>query len=76
MVPQPTDGTPGLTYYLTLLRDDLQLRLGECVYLAPLDKSAPVVGKIFPRLPYTAATNADKKTLNLFCIERLWKDAE
>ncbi|XP_013779563.1 uncharacterized protein LOC106464006 [Limulus polyphemus] len=33
MTPQPRDAKPGCTYYLTLLKDDIQVKQADCVYL-------------------------------------------
>ena len=74
MVPQPSNGLPGQKYFLTLLRDDLQIRLGECVYLTPIDKSIQCLGKVRIRQRYKDLVQVDKKELDIFSVERLWKD--
>ena len=34
MIPQPSDALPNYVYFMTLVReDDLQFRIGECVYV-------------------------------------------
>lgn len=34
MIPQPSDALPNYAYFMTLVReDDLQFRIGECVYV-------------------------------------------
>ena len=73
MVPQPTDGFPGCTYYLTLLRGDLQIRMGECVYLLhdtePQGTHTDQVQQMARKL---VEDNPEK--LDIYRVERLWKN--
>ncbi|XP_046358620.1 histone-lysine N-methyltransferase ASH1L-like [Haliotis rufescens] len=71
LVPQPPDATPGCMYYMTLMKDDMQIAIGECVYLnrdykrgegAPVRSSSRLLSNISP----------DK--LEIFRIEQLWID--
>nr|CAD7255866.1 unnamed protein product [Timema shepardi] len=75
MEPQPHYATPGLTYYITLLRGELQLRQGDTVYVLRdmVEESAP---KSSPPVKHTYKTVKDIKysDLDIFRIERLWKD--
>ncbi|XP_063215904.1 uncharacterized protein LOC134527289 isoform X2 [Bacillus rossius redtenbacheri] len=75
MEPQPHYATPGLTYYITLLRGDLQLRQGDTVYVLRdmVEESAP---KSSPPVKHTYKTVKNIKycDLDIFRIERLWKD--
>jgi len=72
MIPQPTDAMPGCTYYMTLMGGDLQIRIGECVYLMR-DESAlhNETNKLScPQLQNR--TSSDK--MYIFRVERLWKE--
>ncbi|XP_047120741.1 histone-lysine N-methyltransferase ash1 [Schistocerca piceifrons] len=75
MSPQPPYATPGLTYYITLLRGTLQLRQGDTVYVLRdmIEENAP---KTSPPTKHTYKTVKDVKysDLDIFRIERLWKD--
>ena len=92
MKPQPEDAMPGCEYYMTLMRGDLQLHLAEFVYLAkdprllkkhtPSSSSAtttpPMVRPVYKDVPKPAAMSSKKKrmSLDIFQIERLWKNKE
>ncbi|ESO96362.1 hypothetical protein LOTGIDRAFT_143999 [Lottia gigantea] len=72
LVPQPTDGDSENDYYMTLLRDDLQVAIGECVYiLRDYKRNSDGTPDIRPLSDYTNIT-PDK--LDIFRIERLWKN--
>ncbi|XP_066993147.2 histone-lysine N-methyltransferase ash1 [Anabrus simplex] len=75
MSPQPPYATPGLTYYITLLRGSLQLRQGDTVYVLRdmIEENAP---KTSPPTKHTYKTIKDFKytDFDIFRIERLWKD--
>ncbi|XP_074650466.1 uncharacterized protein LOC141905496 isoform X2 [Tubulanus polymorphus] len=70
--PQPDDATPGHVYYMSLLRDELQLRIGDTVYLMR-DGPRNIDGNAV-RTSYRAALNTSPDKLDVFRIERLWKD--
>ena len=70
MVPQPTDGLPGCTYYMTLMRGDLQIRIDECVYLERDDNEAGETNKLTCRQLQTPTDDR----MYIFRVERLWKD--
>lgn len=75
MIPQPEDGLPGYTYYMTLMRDDLQVRLGECVYLVGEEYCKALTSDGTPiRCSYTELTSVSREKLDIFHVERLWKD--
>ncbi|GLG95421.1 Histone-lysine N-methyltransferase ash1 [Gryllus bimaculatus] len=75
MSPQPHYATPGLTYFITLLRGELQLRQGDTVYVLRdmIEENAP---KTSPPTKHTYKTIKDYKytDFDIFRIERLWKD--
>ncbi|XP_023718384.1 histone-lysine N-methyltransferase ash1 isoform X3 [Cryptotermes secundus] len=75
MDPQPHYATPGLINYITLLRGDLQLRQGDTVYVLRdmVEENAP---KTSPPTKHTYKTikNFSYADLDIFRIERLWKD--
>ncbi|XP_063433141.1 uncharacterized protein LOC134715130 isoform X2 [Mytilus trossulus] len=72
--PQPEDGTPGWTYYMTLMRDELQVRVGDCVYVlrdVPMSKDISVDSM---KTSYKLVQEIGHDKLEIFRIERLWKD--
>ncbi|XP_069704596.1 uncharacterized protein ash1 isoform X2 [Periplaneta americana] len=75
MDPQPHYATPGLINYITLLRGDLQLRQGDTVYVLRdmIEENAP---KTSPPTKHTYKTikNFSYSDLDIFRVERLWKD--
>ncbi|XP_037079667.1 histone-lysine N-methyltransferase ASH1L-like [Pollicipes pollicipes] len=70
--PQPEDAEPGLVYYLSLVRDDLQVRQGDCVYIMQgnMVKAAQEAGMV----PYKYITRLVPEDLLIFRVEKLWKD--
>uniref|UniRef100_T1IMB6 Ubiquitin-activating enzyme E1 C-terminal domain-containing protein n=1 Tax=Strigamia maritima TaxID=126957 RepID=T1IMB6_STRMM len=73
MIPQPHNLKSGCVNYITLLRGDLQIKQGDCVYLAQ-DHNAQI-----PNNPSTASLSEQtqppyEKMFDIFRIERLWKD--
>ena len=66
MVPQPAERIPGCTYYMTLQRGELQVRHGDCIYIHR--DSLPM------KTPYNDLTHLPTEKLDIFRIERLWKD--
>jgi hypothetical protein len=62
---------PEQTQYMTLFRDELLIRLGDCVYITQ-QKS---VGEEAPsRSSYQAVEDVDPTQLDIFRVERLWVD--
>ena len=74
LVPQPDDGEPDCTYYMTLMRDDLQIAVGECVYIMrdykQSAKGVPV------RTSYRLMSTTNPEKLDIFRIEELWMNKE
>ncbi|XP_043245786.1 histone-lysine N-methyltransferase ash1-like [Amphibalanus amphitrite] len=70
--PQPEDAEPGLTYYLSLMRDQLQVRQGDCVYIMQGDmvRAAQEAGQV----PYKFVKRLVPDELLIFRVEKLWKD--
>ena len=66
MVPQPVERIPGCTYYMTLLRGELQVRHDDCIYINR--DSLPM------KTSYTELAHLPTEKLDIFRIERLWKD--
>lgn len=64
LLPQPTDALLHCRYYMTLLRDDqLQVRVGDCVYVTREGSEAR----------QTLTPTTDRDSLDIFRVERLWK---
>ncbi|KAJ8304065.1 hypothetical protein KUTeg_017648 [Tegillarca granosa] len=73
--PQPDDATTGWTYYMTLMRDDLQIRVGDCVYvLREQDSKWRGMEIDSVRSSHRLVSNIGAENLVIFRIERLWKD--
>ncbi|KAK6643918.1 hypothetical protein RUM43_000183 [Polyplax serrata] len=75
--PQPEYAAEGTTHYISLLRGDLQLRLGDAVYVLRdmIEEDAP---KTSPptKVTYKTIKNVNYADLDIFRIERLWIDKE
>ncbi|XP_060607678.1 uncharacterized protein LOC132759835 [Ruditapes philippinarum] len=56
----------GNRYYMTLMRDDMQIRLGSCVYVMKENQSR--------RYSYKKSGGLNKERMDIFRIERLWKN--
>ena len=71
-IPQPDDALPGCTYYITLMRDDLQIRIGDFVYVhrATLSKQETNDHAV----PYTQLKHIPVDQLDIYQVERLWKN--
>ncbi|WAR00391.1 ASH1L-like protein [Mya arenaria] len=59
----PDDGN---RYFMTLMRDDMQIRLGSCVYVMKENQSK--------RYSYKKSGGLNKDKMDIFRIERLWKN--
>jgi len=59
----PDDGN---RYFMTLMRDDMQIRLGSCVYVMKENHSR--------RYSYKKSHGLNKEKMDIFRIERLWKN--
>ncbi|XP_066274110.1 histone-lysine N-methyltransferase ASH1L-like isoform X3 [Branchiostoma lanceolatum] len=74
MVPQPPYANRGCTYYLTLLRDDLLIRQGDCVYLMRDQSQRRSVDGKSVRTSYRLLSNISPDKLDVFRVEKLWKN--
>ncbi|XP_062595133.1 histone-lysine N-methyltransferase ASH1L-like isoform X1 [Saccostrea cucullata] len=73
--PQPDDATDGWTYYMTLMRDDIQIRVGDCVYvLREVPKPEDRIPIDSVKTSYRVISEIGQDKLDIFRIERLWKD--
>lgn len=62
----------GFRYYMTLMRGDLQLRQGDTVYVL---RDIPIPGTD-KKHTYETIGKIDYSELDIFRIERLWKDKD
>ncbi|XP_021377179.1 uncharacterized protein LOC110465579 isoform X2 [Mizuhopecten yessoensis] len=72
--PQPDDATPGWVYYMTLMRDELQIRVGDCAYVLRDVPEKVGVEIDSVKTSQKLVTEIGKDKLDIFRIERLWKD--
>nr|XP_023695525.1 histone-lysine N-methyltransferase ASH1L-like [Paramormyrops kingsleyae] len=72
MVPQPSYAQSGSIYYICLLRDDLLLHQGDCVYLMR-DSRRTQDGQPV-RQSYRLLSHINRDKLDIFRIEKLWKN--
>ncbi|KAG5264402.1 hypothetical protein AALO_G00253410, partial [Alosa alosa] len=72
MVPQPSYAQAGSIYYICLLRDDLLLHQGDCVYLMRDSKRTPEGQPV--RQSYRLLSHINREKLDIFRIEKLWKN--
>ena len=56
----------GLSYYMTLMRDDMQIRVWSCVYLLKEVHAR--------RYSYKKTGSLRRDKMDIFRVERLWKD--
>ena len=56
-MPQPDYASPGETYYVSLMRENLQVRMGDTVYVLRAFKSPPT-----PELVTTSPTSGSGKS--------------
>uniref|UniRef100_K1RCH0 Putative histone-lysine N-methyltransferase ASH1L n=1 Tax=Magallana gigas TaxID=29159 RepID=K1RCH0_MAGGI len=73
--PQPDDATEGWTYYMTLMRDEIQIRVGDCVYVlreVPKPENRIPIDSV--KTSYRVISEIGQDKLDIFRIERLWKD--
>ena len=68
-IPQPRNANPGCVHYMTLLHGDVQVRIGDCVYV---QRDEAVGAKKSP----TKKSGPVKKKLDIFRIVQLWKNEE
>uniref|UniRef100_A0A8C4NHN1 Histone-lysine N-methyltransferase ASH1L n=1 Tax=Eptatretus burgeri TaxID=7764 RepID=A0A8C4NHN1_EPTBU len=74
MTPQPEFAQPGCTYYICLLRDDLLLKQGDCVYLVPELPQRKGSSRQTSRPSYKLPLPGDTMKLDIFRVEKLWKN--
>lgn len=75
--PQPDDATEGWTYYMTLMRDEIQIRVGDCVYVlreVPKPENRIPIDSV--KTSYRVISEIGQDKLDIFRIERLWKDGK
>uniref|UniRef100_UPI00358EFC59 histone-lysine N-methyltransferase ASH1L-like isoform X2 n=1 Tax=Myxine glutinosa TaxID=7769 RepID=UPI00358EFC59 len=74
MVPQPTYAQPNCIYYLCLIRDDLLLKQGDCAYLVRDDSQRRAPDGQLVRQSYRLLSHVSPDKLDIFRIEKLWKN--
>ncbi|XP_061462753.1 histone-lysine N-methyltransferase ASH1L isoform X2 [Rhineura floridana] len=72
MIPRPHYAQPGCVYFICLLRDDLLLRQGDCVYLMRDSRRTPDGHPV--RQSYRLLSHINRERLDIFRIEKLWKN--
>ncbi|XP_059898706.1 histone-lysine N-methyltransferase ASH1L isoform X2 [Gadus macrocephalus] len=72
MLPQPSYAQSGSMYFICLLRDELLLHQGDCVYLMR-DSRRTTEGQPI-RQSYRLLTHVNRDNLDIFRIEKLWKN--
>ncbi|XP_062867038.1 histone-lysine N-methyltransferase ASH1L [Trichomycterus rosablanca] len=72
MVPQPSYAQSGSIYYICLLRDELLLHQGDCVYLMRDSRRTPEGQPL--RQSYRLLSHINRDKLDIFRIEKLWKN--
>ncbi|CAB1321165.1 unnamed protein product, partial [Coregonus sp. 'balchen'] len=71
MLPQPSYAQSGSIYYICLLRDELLLHQGDCVYLMRDSRRNPEGQPV--RQSYRLLSHVNRDKLDIFRIEKLWK---
>ncbi|KAL0962565.1 hypothetical protein UPYG_G00341770 [Umbra pygmaea] len=71
MLPQPSYAQSGSIYYICLLRDELLLHQGDCVYLMRDSRRTPEGQPV--RQSYRLLSHVNRDKLDIFRIEKLWK---
>ncbi|KAM5129489.1 histone-lysine N-methyltransferase ASH1L [Mantella aurantiaca] len=72
MIPCPRYAQPGFIYFICLLRDDLLLRQGDCVYLMRDSRRTSEGHPV--RQSYRLLSHINRDKLDIFRIEKLWKN--
>nr|XP_040043729.1 histone-lysine N-methyltransferase ASH1L isoform X1 [Gasterosteus aculeatus aculeatus]XP_040043730.1 histone-lysine N-methyltransferase ASH1L isoform X1 [Gasterosteus aculeatus aculeatus] len=72
MIPQPSYAQAGSVYYICLLRDELLLHQGDCVYLMRDSRRTPEGQPV--RQSYRLLSHVNRDKLDIFRIEKLWKN--
>uniref|UniRef100_A0A8C7HXG4 Ash1 (absent, small, or homeotic)-like (Drosophila) n=1 Tax=Oncorhynchus kisutch TaxID=8019 RepID=A0A8C7HXG4_ONCKI len=71
MLPQPNYAQSGSIYHICLLRDELLLHQGDCVYLMRDSRRTPEGQPV--RQSYRLLSHVNRDKLDIFRIEKLWK---
>uniref|UniRef100_A0A8C8JW80 Histone-lysine N-methyltransferase ASH1L-like n=1 Tax=Oncorhynchus tshawytscha TaxID=74940 RepID=A0A8C8JW80_ONCTS len=71
MLPQPSYAQSGSIYHICLLRDELLLHQGDCVYLMRDSRRTPEGQPV--RQSYRLLSHVNRDKLDIFRIEKLWK---
>lgn len=72
LVPQPRDVRPNCTHYLTVVKDDVQYAVGDCVYVMRDTKRTSSGTPVRTSYRLLASTGPDK--MDIYRLEQLWKD--
>ncbi|XP_069506134.1 histone-lysine N-methyltransferase ASH1L isoform X2 [Ambystoma mexicanum] len=72
MIPLPHYAQPGCVYFICLLRDELLLRQGDSVYLMRDSRRTPDGHPV--RQSYRLLSHINRDKLDIFRIEKLWKN--
>ncbi|XP_055888108.1 uncharacterized protein LOC106075037 isoform X1 [Biomphalaria glabrata] len=72
LIPSPIDALPDCTHYMTLIKDDVQYAVGDCVYVMRDCKRTSAGTPLRASHRLMASVNPDK--LDIFRLEQLWKD--
>ncbi|XP_042296720.1 histone-lysine N-methyltransferase ASH1L [Sceloporus undulatus] len=72
MIPRPHYAQSGCVYFICLLRDDLLLRQGDCVYLMRDSRRTSDGHPV--RQSYRLLSHINRDRLDIFRIEKLWKN--
>lgn len=72
LIPQPDDAEGDCEYYMTLLRDDLVVAIGDCVYLVRDFKHSKDGTPVRSSLRLVSSTSPEK--MDIFRVEELYKN--
>ena len=72
LVPPPSDAMPDCTHYMTLVKDEVQYAVGDCVYVMRDCKRTSSGAPLRTSHRLLATCSPDK--LDVFRLDQLWKD--
>ncbi|KAK3777391.1 hypothetical protein RRG08_032495 [Elysia crispata] len=72
LVPPPSDAMPDCTHYMTLVKDEVQYAVGDCVYVMRDCKRTSSGAPLRTSHRLMATSSPDK--LDVFRLDQLWKD--
>ncbi|GFO35810.1 histone-lysine N-methyltransferase, partial [Plakobranchus ocellatus] len=72
LIPPPPDAMPDCTHYMTLVKDEVQYAVGDCVYVMRDCKRTSSGAPLRTSHRLLATSSPDK--LDVFRIDQLWKD--